>query len=134
MRIISLCVKLCTLTIILSSCHTQKVVESLQVDSTNINHAFSSAMWFDLCDTITICKFDTLGQPHKQVQVVRHSQQKAVATAKDTTNQRKVQKTHQTKTTDKYQVHMESYDAILNWTLLIAFLMFSAILYKRLNL
>lgn len=134
MRIISLFINLCTLTMILSSCHTQKVVESLRVDSANINHAFSSAMWFDLCDTITICQFDTLGQPHKKVQVVRHRQQKAQATAKDTTQQRQVQKTHQTKNIDKYQVHMESYDAILNWTLLIAFLMFSAILYKRLNL
>ena len=134
MRIISLCINLCTLTMILSSCHTQKVVESLKVDSTNISHAFYSTMWFDLCDTITICKFDTLGQPQKHVQVVRHRQQKAQATAKDTTQQRQVQKTHQTKTTDKYQVHMESYDAILNWTLLIAFLMFSAILYRKLNL
>lgn len=134
MRILSLSVSLCTLTMILSSCHTKKVVESLRVDSANINHAFSSAMWFDLCDTITICQFDTLGQPHKKVQVVRHTQQKAQATAKDTIRQKKVKKTHQTKTKDKYQVHMESYDAILNWTLLIAFLMFSAILYKRLNL
>ena len=133
MRINSLFVNLCTLTMILSSCHTQKVMESLQVDSANINHAFSSAMWFDLCDTITICKFDTFGQPYKHVQLVRHRQQKAVATAKDTTQQRKVQKTHQTKTTDKYQVHMESYDAILNWTLLIAFLMFSAIIFRKLN-
>lgn len=134
MRIISLFINLCTLTMILSSCHTQKVVESLRVDSANINHAFSSAMWFDLCDTITICQFDTLGQPHKQIQVVRHRQQKAHATAKDTINHIQKQKAHQTKTTDKYQVHMESYDAILNWTLLIAFLMFSAIIYKRLNL
>ena len=134
MRIISLFVNLCTLTMILSSCHTQKVMESLQVDSANINHAFSSAMWFDLCDTITICHFDTLGQPKKHVQVVRHRQQKAQTTAKDTTSQVQLQKTHQTKTTEKYQVHMESYDAILNWTLLIAFLMFSAILYRRLNL
>lgn len=134
MRIISLCVKLCTLTMILSSCHTQKVMELQKVDSTNISHAFSSAMWFDLCDTITICKFDTLGQPHKQVQVVRHRQQKAQATAKDTTQHRQVQKNHQTTTTDKYQVHMESYDAILNWTLLIAFILFSAILYRRLHL
>lgn len=134
MRIVSLCVNLCTLTMIISSCHTQKVVESLTVDSANINHAFSSAMWFDLSDTITICKFDTFGQPHKQIQVVRHKQQKAQATAKDTTQQRQVQKTHQSTTTDKYQVHMESYDAILNWTLLIAFLMFSAILYRKLHL
>lgn len=134
MRILSLCVNLCTLTMILSSCHTQKVVESLKVDSANINRAFYSNMWFDLSDTITICQFDTLGQPHKQVQVVRHRQQKAQATAKDTTTRRQVQKTHQSKTTEKDQVHMESYDAILNWTLLIAFLMFSAIVYRRLNL
>lgn len=134
MRIISLCVKFCTLTMIISSCHTHKVVESLKVDSTNINHAFSSAMWFDLSDTITICKFDTFGQPHKHVQVVRHRQQKALATAKDTAQQRQVQKNQQTTTKDKYQVHMESYDAILNWTLLIAFLMFSAILYRKLHL
>lgn len=119
---------------ILSSCHTHRVVESMTVDSANINHAFSSAMWFDLSDTITICKFDTFGQPHKQIQVVRHKQQKAQATAKDTTSQRQVHKTHQTTTKDKNQVHMESYDAILNWTLLIAFLMLSAILYRRLNL
>ena len=134
MRIISLCINLCTLTMILSSCHTQKVMGLHKVDSTNISHAFYSTMLFDLCDTITICKFDTFGQPHKHVQVVRHRQQKAQATAKDTTQQRQVQETHKTTTTDKYQVHMESYDAILNWTLLIAFLMFSAILYRRLNL
>lgn len=134
MRIVSLCIKLCTLTMILSSCHTKRVVESLTVDSANINHAFNSAMWFDLIDTITICKFDTFGQPHKQIQVVRHRQQKAQATAKDTTQQRQVQKTHQTKTTDKYQLHMESYGTILNWSLLLAFLLFSAILYKRLHL
>lgn len=134
MRIISLCVNLCTLTMIISSCHSQKVVELHKVDSTNISHAFYSTMCFDLCDTITICKFDTFGQPHKHVQVVRHRQQKAQATTKDTTFQRQVHKTHQTKTTDKYQVHMESYDAILNWTLLIAFLMFSAILYRKLHL
>ena len=119
---------------IFSSCHSQKVVESLKVDSANINHAFSSAMWIDLSDTITICKFDTFGQPHKHVQVVRHRQQTAQATAKDTTQQRQVQETHQSTTKDKYQVHMESYDAILNWTLLIAFLMFSAILYRKLHL
>ena len=134
MRIISLCVNLCTLTMILSSCHTQKVVELHKVDSTNISHAFYSTMCFDLCDTITICQYDTLGQPQKHVQVVRHRQQKALATTKDTTSQRRVQLNHQTKTTDKYQVHMESYDTILNWTLLIAFLMFSAILYRKLHL
>lgn len=119
---------------IISSCHTQKVVESLTVDSANINHAFSSAMWIDLSDTITICKFDTFGQPHKHVQVVRHRIQKAQATAKDTTVQRQVQKTHQTKTTDKYQVHWESYDAIISWTLLFVFLLFMAILYRKLHL
>lgn len=106
----------------------------MQVDSANITHAFNTAILFDLCDTITICSFDTLGQPQKKAQIIRHSQQKAQATAKDTTQQRKIQKTHQTKTTDKYQVHMESYDAILNWSLLIAFLLFSAILYRRLHL
>ena len=134
MRFISLCINLCTLTMILSSCHTQKVMELHKVDSTNISHAFYSTMWFDLCDTITICQFDTTGEPQKHVQIVRHRQQKAQATAKDTTQQRQVQKTHQTTTTDKYQVHMESYDAILNWTLLIAFILFSAILYRRLHL
>lgn len=134
MRIVSLCVSICTLTMILSSCHSQKVVESLKVDSTDITHAFNTALFLDLCDTITICQFDTLGQPHEQIQVVRHRQQKAQATAKDTTEQRQVQKTHQTTTKNKYQVHMESYDAILNWTLLIAFLMFSAILYRKLHL
>lgn len=134
MRIISLCVSLCTLTMILSSCHTQKVMELQKVDSTHISHVFYSTMRFDLCDTITICQFDTMGQPQKKAQFIRHSTQKAQATAKDTTVQRQVQKTHQTKTTDKYQVHMESYDAILNWTLLIAFLMFSAILYRKLHL
>lgn len=134
MRLISLCVSLCTLTMILSSCHTHRVVELQKVDSTNISHAFNSTMCFDLCDTITICKFDTLGQPQKHFQVVRHRQQKAQATAKDTIRQKKVEKTHSTKTTDKYQLHMESYDAILNWSLLLAFLIFSAILYKRLRL
>lgn len=134
MRIISLCINVCTLTMILSSCHTQKVVESLKVDSTNINHAFSSAMWFDLSDTITICKFDTFGQPHKHVQVVRHRQQKAQTTAKDTTVQRQVQETHQTTTKDINQVHWESYDAIISWTLLFVFLLFMAILYRKLHL
>ena len=134
MRIISLCINLCTLTMIFSSCHTQKVVESLTVDSANINHAFSSAMWIDLSDTITICKFDTFGQPHKQIQVVRHRQQTAQATAKDTTSQRQVQKTHQTTTKDINQVHWESYDAIISWTLLFAFILFMAILYRKLHL
>ena len=109
-------------------------MELHKVDSTNISHAFYSTMWFELCDTITICQFDTLGQPHKNIQVVRHRQHKAQATAKDTTQQIQVQRTDETKTTDKYQVHMESYDAILNWTLLIAFILFSAILYRRLHL
>ena len=134
MRIILLSISLCTLTMILSSCHTQKQMESLTVDSTNIHHAFNSAWLFDLCDTITICQFDTMGKPQKQTQIIRHKKQKALVTAKDTTSQRQVQKTHESKTTDKYQLHMESYDAILNWTLLLAFLFFSAILYKRLRL
>lgn len=134
MRIISLCVSLCTLTMILSSCHTQKVVELHKVDSTNINHAFYSTMCFDLCDTITICMYDTLDEPQKKTQIIRHQYQKSQVTTKDTTVQRQVQKTHQTKTTDKYQLHMESYDAILNWSLLLAFLLFSAIIYKRLHL
>ena len=109
-------------------------MESLQVDSTNIHHAFNSAWLFDLCDTITICTFDTLGKPQKKAQIIRHQKQKAQAEAKDTTSQRRVQLNHQTKTTDRYQLHMESYDAILNWSLLLAFLLFSAILYKRLHL
>ena len=134
MRIISLCVSLCTLTMIFSSCHTQKVMELHKVDSTNISHAFYSTMWLDLCDTITICKFDTFGQPQKHIQVVRHRQQKAQATAKETTSQRQVQKTHQTTTKDINQVHWESYDAILSWTLLVAFLLFMAILYRKLHL
>ena len=91
---------------IISSCHTQKVMVLHKVDSTNISHAFYSTMWFDLCDTITICKFDTLSQPQKKAQFIRHSTQKALATAKDTTQQRQVQKTHQTTTKDNYQVHM----------------------------
>lgn len=134
MRIHLLCVSLCTLTMIISSCHSQKVVESLNVDSTNIHHAFNSAWLFDLCDTITICQFDTMGQPKKQTQIIRHRKQNTQVTTKDTTSQRRVQLNHQTKTTDKYQLHMESYDAILNWSLLLAFLLFSAILYKRLRL
>lgn len=134
MHIHSLCVSLCTLTMILSSCHTQRQMESLTVDSTNIHHAFNSAWLFDLCDTITICMYDTLDEPQKQTQIIRHRKQKAQVTTKDTTSQRRVQLTHETKTTDKYQLHMESYDAILNWTLLLAFLFFSAILYKRLRL
>ena len=134
MRIISLCIKLCTLTMILSSCHSQKVVESLTVDSANINHAFSSAIWFDLCDTITICMYDTLDEPQKKTQIIRHRKQNTQVTTTDTTSQRRVQRTRSTKTTDKYQLHMESYDAILNWSLLLAFLLFSAILYKRLHL
>lgn len=119
---------------ILSSCHTQKVVESLKVDSTDITHAFNTALFFDLCDTITICQFDTLGQPQKKAQIIRHRKQAAQATAKDTTSQRQVQKTHQSKTTDKYQVHWESYDAIISWTLLFVFLLFMAILYRKLHL
>ena len=109
-------------------------MESLQVDSTNIHHAFNSAWLFDLCDTITICQFDTMGQPQKQTQIIRHRKQNTQVTTKDTTSQRRVQLTHQTTTTDKYQLHMESYDAILNWSLLLAFLLFSAIIYKRLHL
>lgn len=119
---------------ILSSCHSQKVVESLTVDSANINHAFSSAIWFDLCDTITICMYDTLDEPQKKTQIIRHRKQNTQVTTTDTTSQRRVQRTRSTKTTDKYQLHMESYDAILNWSLLLAFLLFSAILYKRLHL
>lgn len=134
MRIQSLCVSLCTLTMILSSCHTQRQMESLTVDSTNIHHAFNSAWLFDLCDTITICQFDTLGKPQKQTQIIRHIKQNTQVTTKDTTSQRRVQRTHSTKTTDKYQLHMESYDTILNWSLLLALLLFSAILYKRLHL
>lgn len=134
MRIHLLCVSLCTLTMILSSCHTQKVVESLHVDSTNIHHAFTSAWLFDLCDTITICMYDTLDEPQKKTQIIRHRKQNTQVTTTDTTSQRRVQLTHETKTTDKYQLHMESYDAFLNWSLLLAFLLFSAILYKRLRL
>jgi hypothetical protein len=119
---------------ILSSCHTQKEVESLHVDSTNIHHAFTSAWLFDLCDTITICQFDTSGTPQKQTQIIRHRKQNTQVTAVDTTSQKHVQLNHQTKTTDKYQLHMESYDTILNWSLLLAFLLFSAIIYKRLHL
>jgi hypothetical protein len=89
---------------------------------------------FDLCDTITICQFDTTGTPQKQTQIIRHRKQNTQVTARDTTSQKHVQLNHQTKTTDKYQLHMESYDAILNWSLLLAFLLFSAIIYKRLRL
>lgn len=134
MRIISLCVNLCTLTMILSSCHTQKELESLQVDSTNIHHAFTSAWLFDMCDTITICQFDTLGQPQKQTQIIRHKKQSTQVTTKDTTKQRQVQKSHQTTTKDINQVHWESYDTIISWTLLFVFLLFMAILYRKLQL
>lgn len=118
----------------LTSCHTQRVVESLHVDSTNLHHAFTSAWLLDLCDTITICQFDTMGKPQKHTQIIRHKKQKTQVTTKDTTSQRRVKLTHKTKTTDKYQLHMQSYDAILNWSLLLAFILFSAILYKRLHL
>lgn len=134
MRILSLCISLCTLTMILSSCHTQRQMESLTVDSTNIHHAFNSAWLFDLCDTITICMYDTLDEPQKKTQIIRHIKQNTQVTTKDTTSQRRVQLTHQNTTKDKYQLHMESYDAILNWSLLLAFLLFSAIIYKRLRL
>ena len=134
MRILSLCVSLCTLTMILSSCHTQKQMESLQVDSTNIHHAFNSAMMLDLCDTITICIYDTLDEPVKKAQIIRHRKQKTQVTTKDTTSQKRVQLTHKTKTTDKNQVHWQSYDAIISWSLLLAFLLFIAILHKRLRL
>ena len=134
MRILSLSVSLCTLTMILSSCHTQKEIESLKVDSTNIHHAFNSTWLMDLCDTITICQFDTMGEPQIKAKIIRHRKQKSQVTTKATTSQRQLQKTHSSKTTDKYQLHMESYDAILNWTLLLAFLIFSAIMYKRLHL
>lgn len=134
MRIISLCVNLCTLTMILSSCHSQKVVESLKVDSTDITHAFNTALFFDLCDTITICQFDTLGQPQKKAQIIRHRKQKTQVTTKDTTRQKRVQLTHKTKTTDKNQIHWQSYDAIISWSLLLAFLLFMAIINKHLRL
>jgi len=134
MRIISLCVNLCTLTMILSSCHSQKVVESLKVDSTDITHAFNTALFFDLCDTITICQFDTLGQPQKKAQIIRHRKQKTQVTTKDTTRQKRVQLTHKTKTTDKNQIHWQSYDAIISWSLLLAFLLFMAIINKHLGL
>lgn len=134
MRILSLCISLCTLTMIISSCHTQKIVESLHVDSTNMHHAFTSAWLFELCDTITICQFDTTGQPQKQTQIIRHQKQKAQATTKDTTCQRRVQLTHQTTTKDINQIHWQSYDAIISWALLLACLLFMAILYKRLHL
>ena len=134
MRIISLCINFCTLTMILSSCHTQKVVESLKVDSTDITHAFNTALFFDLCDTITICQFDTLGQPQKKAQLIRHRRQSAQATAKDTTTQRQVQKTPQTTPKDINQVHWESYDAIISWTLLFVLVLFMAILYRKLHL
>ena len=134
MHIRSLCISLCTLTMILSSCHTHRIVESLHVDSTNIHHAFTSAWLFDMCDTITICMYDTLDEPQKKTQIIRHRKQNTQVTTKDTTSQRRVQLTHQTTTKDKYQLHMESYDAILNWSLLLAFLLFSAIIYKRLHL
>lgn len=134
MHIRSLCVSLCTLTMILSSCHTQRQMESLTVDSTNIHHAFNSAWLFDLCDTITICQFDTMGKPQKQTQIIRHRKQNTQVTAKDTTTQRRVQSTHQTTTKDINQIHWQSYDAIISWTLLVACLLFLAILYKRLPL
>ena len=134
MRILSLCVSLCTLTMILSSCHTQRQMESLTVDSTNIHHAFNSTWLFDLCDTITICTFDTMGQPQKKAQVIRHRRQAAQTTAKDTTSQRRVQLTHKTTTTDSYQKNWELYDAIISWTFLVACLLFLTILYKRLHL
>lgn len=134
MRIISLCISLCTLTMIISSCHSQKVVESLKIDSTDITHAFNTALFFDLCDTITICQFDTMGQPQKKAQLIRHRTQKAQATAKDTTSQRQEQKTHQTTTKDINQVHWKSYDAIISWTLFFVLLLFMAILYRKLHL
>lgn len=134
MRILSLCVSLCTLTMILSSCHTQKQMESLTVDSTNIHHAFNSAWLFDLCDTITICMYDTLDEPQKKTQIIRHRKQNTQVTTKDTTSQRRVQLTHQTKTTDKNQIHWQSYGAIISWSLLLAFLLFMAIVYKHLRL
>ena len=89
---------------------------------------------FDLCDTITICTFDTMGQPQKKAQVIRHRRQAAQTTAKDTTSQRRVQLTHQTTTTDSYQKNWELYDAIISWTFLVACLLFLTILYKRLHL
>lgn len=109
-------------------------MESLTVDSTNIHHAFTSAWLLDLCDTITICMYDTLDEPQKKTQIIRHRKQNTKVTTTDTTGQRRVQLTNETKTTDKYQLYMETYDAILNWSLLLAFLLFSAIIYKRLHL
>lgn len=134
MRIISLCVNLCTLTMILSSCHTQKQMESLTVGSTNIHHAFNSARLFDLCDTITICQFDTMGQPQKQTKIIRHQKQKDQITNKDTIHQGKVNRTHQTTTKDINQIHWQSYDAIISWSLLLTFILFIAILYRKLHL
>lgn len=134
MRILSLSISLCTLTMILSSCHTQKQMESLQVDSTNIHHAFNSASIIDLCDTITICIYDTLDKPMKKAQIIRHQKQKAQVNAKDTTSQRRVQLTHQTTTKGINQINWPSYDAIISWSLLLAILLFMAILYKHLRL
>ena len=134
MRILSLCVSLCTLTMILSSCHTQKQMESLKVDSSNIHHAFNSDLMFDLCDTITICIYDTLDRQQKKAQIIRHRKQKTQVTTKDTTRQKRVQLTHKTKTTDKNQIHWQSYDAIISWSLLLAFLLFMAIINKHLRL
>lgn len=131
---LSLSVSLCTLTMIFSSCHTQKQMESLQVDSTNIHHAFNSASMFDLCDTITICIYDTLDEPNKKAQIIRHKKQTTQVTTKANTSQKQIQKTHKTKTTDKNQIHWQSYDAIISWSLLLAFLLFIAILHKRLRL
>ena len=91
-------------------------------------------MMLDLCDTITICIYDTLDAPMRKAQIIRHRKQKTQVTTKDTTSQRRVQMTHKTKTTDKNQVHWQSYDAIISWSLLLAFLLFIAILHKRLRL
>lgn len=89
---------------------------------------------FDLCDTITICIYDTLDEPQKKAQIIRHRMQKTQVTTKDTTSQRRVQLTNQTTTKDINQIHWQSYDAIISWTLLVASLLFMAILYKRLRL
>lgn len=75
-----------------------------------------------------------MGQPQKQTQIIRHKKQKTQVTAKDTTGQRHVQFTHKTKTKDKNQIHWQSYDAIISWSLLLAFILFIAILHKRLRL
>lgn len=89
---------------------------------------------FDLCDTITVCIYDTIDAPMKKAQIIRHRKLKKQVTTKDTTSQKHVQLTHKTKTTDKNQIHWQSYDAIISWSLLLAFLLFMAMVYKHLRL